>query len=46
LHILLFHPSHFELTSFKVEKQSLVQFFFPSEASSPYCYGYLEEVAL
>jgi hypothetical protein len=45
LHILLFHPSHFELASLKVEKQSLVRFF-PTQASSPYCYGYLEEVAL
>jgi hypothetical protein len=40
----LFHPSHDELASFVVEKQSLVRFF-PSQASSPHCYGYLEEVA-
>jgi hypothetical protein len=29
----------------KVEKQSLVRFF-PSQASSSHCYGYLEEVTL
>jgi hypothetical protein len=50
MHIQPFHsqgsflPSCDELSCFVVEKQPLMQFF-PSKASSPYCYGYLEEVA-
>jgi hypothetical protein len=45
LHIQPFHPSPFKLASLVVDRQSLVQFF-PSQASSPDCYGYLEDVAL
>jgi hypothetical protein len=40
-----FYPSHFELASLNIEKQSSV-WFFPSQVSSPHCYGYLEEVSL
>jgi hypothetical protein len=44
LHIRPSHPSHVELAFLVVEKQPLARFF-PSQASSPHFYGYLEDVA-